>query len=334
VIVGAGGIVRSAHLPAYRALRLPVLGVFDVMPRRARELARAWRIPRVYSSLADAARERGVVYDLAVPGDQVLPVLRALPPRAAVLIQKPLGRDLAEARRILVLARSRRFAAAVNFQLRFSPNMLALRDVIERGQLGEIRDVEVRVCTHTPWGLWKFMSGIPRLEILYHSIHYLDLLRSLFGEPRGVHAWAGGDPERPRYADTRSTIVLDYAHRLRCAVHTNHLHVFGPKRAASEIKVEGTKGAALARMGVNLEYPRGRPDTLELARLGGPWRSIRLRGSWFPRAFEGTMSSLQRFATGESRELPTAVADAARTMALVEACYRSAARAGTPVPAV
>ncbi len=39
-IIGCGGIVRDAHLPAYRKTGLPVAGVFDVNGEAARLLAR------------------------------------------------------------------------------------------------------------------------------------------------------------------------------------------------------------------------------------------------------------------------------------------------------
>ena len=104
-----------------------------------------------------------------------------------MLIQKPMGRDLADARRILAIARERELVAAMNFQLRFAPNMLALRDALARRLFGDILDIEVRINLHTPWEYWAFLKGVPRLEILMHSIHYLDLIRSLFGEPRGVY---------------------------------------------------------------------------------------------------------------------------------------------------
>ncbi len=334
VTLGAGGIVRHAHLPAYARAGLPVRGLYDLRPEVARATAAALGIPMVYETLEQAVEDPAVVFDVAVPADQVLALLERVPDGASVLIQKPMGRDLAEARRIRGLCRAKRLTAAVNFQLRFSPNMLALRDALERGLLGTVRDVEVRVNTHTPWELWSFMAGIPRLEVLYHSIHYLDLLRSLFGEPLGVHCWAAPDPGHAGpYADTRSTTVLVYPGALRCTVHTNHAHRFGVAHAVSELKVEGSAGGALARMGVNLDYPRGVPDTLELARLGQPWQALPLRGSWFPAAFEGTMASLQRFAGGEDDALPTSVEDALRTMALVEACYLSSAGGGTRLPA-
>ena len=48
-----------------------------------------------------------------------------------------MDRDLAGARRILSICREKKLKAAINFQLRFSPNMLALKDALTRGILGE-----------------------------------------------------------------------------------------------------------------------------------------------------------------------------------------------------
>jgi len=334
VFIGAGGVVRDAHMPAYRNLRLPVRGVFDVDPKASKKTAEMFGIRHVYGSLAEAAQIPDVVFDVAVPADRILGVLAGLPRGATVLIQKPMGRDLAEAKRILALCRRRELVAAVNFQLRFAPNMLVLRAALAHGRIGEPTDVEVRVNTHTPWELWSFMKGIPRMEILYHSIHYLDLVRWLFGEPQGVNAWARPEPDAKGYADTRSSIQLLYDRALRCTLGANHGHAHGAKHAASHLKVEGTKGAAVAKMGVNLAYPKGEPDSLELAARGKPWKEIPLRGSWFPEAFAGPMSNLQRFAAGEDPLLLTSVEDAIKTMALVEACYLSASKPGTRVPEI
>jgi hypothetical protein len=44
------------------------------------------------------------------------------------------------------------------------------------------------------------------------------------------------------------------------------------------------------------------------------------------------MANLQRFAAGEDSTLESAVDDAWHTMALVEACFRSAVAPATPVP--
>jgi predicted dehydrogenase len=222
----------------------------------------------------------------------------------------------------------------MNFQLRFSPNILALSDLLKRGLLGEVTDVEVRLVVKQPWHLWEFLKGAPRLEILYHSIHYLDVIRSFVGEPRGVYCRAVAHPAVPDFQDTRSTIILDYGDNVRCSLLLNHVHQQDSTYCASFLKVEGTRGAARLTLGVNIDYPNGPPDTLEVSIDRGGWKSIPLRGSWFIEAFEGPMSNLQSFIAGEDEALVSPVEDAVRTMALVEACYQSSAAGGTPVPRV
>jgi predicted dehydrogenase len=177
------------------------------------------------------------------------------------------------------------------------------------------------------------MRGIPRLELLYHSIHYLDSLRHLLGEPRGVFSRATRNPSMPEYPDVASATILDYGPSLRVTVNAFHAHAPLPTHAMSQIRVEGTRGAAVARMGVNLAYPVGEPDTLEIWTSGADrFESVPLRGSWVTEAFEGPMSNLQRFAAGEDASLVSPMGDAVKTMALVEACYLASQAPGTPIP--
>lgn len=210
VLIGAGAIVRTAHLPAYRRLGLPVRGIFDVQRQAATEAARDFGVEVVFESLDQACASPDVVFDVAVPGDQVLSVLEVLPPHAAVLVQKPMGNNLQAARRILETCRARALTSALNFQLRFSPNVLLAHDLLRRGLLGEIADIEVRLQVRQPWENWAFARHAPRLEILYHSIHYLDTIRRLAGEPLSVYCRAVTHPAMPGFADTRSSIILDY----------------------------------------------------------------------------------------------------------------------------
>jgi predicted dehydrogenase len=184
-----------------------------------------------------------------------------------------------------------------------------------------------------PWELWPFMKGLKRMEIALHSIHYLDFIRSVLGEPRAVMARTVKHPDAPELASSRTTAILDYGPDVRCALSVNHHHKHGPKHQRSELRLEGTRGAAVVTLGVNLDYPRGRPDALEIALEDEhTWQDVPLEGNWFPDAFRGTMSSLQRVASGEDTQLPTSVEDAWHTMALVEALYASDAGGGTPLP--
>ena len=330
VIIGAGGIVNDAHLPAYRLAGFPVAGIFDIDTPRAEALAGKWNLNR-FASLAEAVVVPNAVFDLATPPAAHFDLLGALPEGAAVLLQKPMGRDLDEATQILKRARARRLTAAVNFQLRFSPMMLAVADALAQGLLGRLIDVEIHLNILTPWHLFPFLKGLPRIEIAVHSIHYFDLIRSLLGNPTGVHARTMGHPASDM-AQTRTSAILDYGNNVRCTLSINHDHDFGRRFQDSTFRFEGDQGVAVAKMGILLDYPRGEPDELWIARKGQDWEQVPLEGAWFPHAFIGTMSNLQRFAAGEDPTPITSVEDAWHTMALVEACFTANAAPATPVP--
>lgn len=330
VIIGAGGIVNDAHLPAYRLGAFPVAGIFDIDRGRAEALAAKWGL-KVFSSLAEAAAVEHAVFDLATPPAAHLEVLGALPPGSVALIQKPMGRDLDEATRILQLARARKLTAAVNFQLRFAPMMLALSDALERGGLGRLIDVEIHLNILTPWHLFPFLKGLPRIEIAVHSIHYFDFIRALLGNPASVHARTMGHPLSDM-AQTRTSAILDYGDQVRCTLSINHDHDFGRRFQDSTFRFEGDQGVAVVKMGILLNYPEGEPDELWIAQRGGEWTEVPLQGRWFPDAFVGRMANLQRFAAGEDPTLISSVEDAWHTMALVEACFTASAAPATPVP--
>jgi predicted dehydrogenase len=330
VTFGAGTIVGDAHYPAYRKSGVQIAGIYDPDRAKAEKLAEAWDV-KAFASAAEAAAVEGAIFDLATPPERHAEVLRTLPDGAAALIQKPMGADLAGATEILEICRQKNLVAAVNFQLRFAPMMLALKDAIAKGLLGEVVDFDAWLALATPWPYWEFVLRAPRVEITLHSIHYLDLIRQLLGEPKGVHARTLGHPDHS-VAQTRTSAILDYGDRARCALSINHDHKFGRKYQACEFRICGTEGAAYLKLGVNLDYPRGEPDVLEIFPKGGDgWVNVPLTGTWFPDGFVGRMANLQRFVAGEDAELVSSVEDAWSTMALVEAAYRSSASPATPI---
>ncbi|WP_152047805.1 Gfo/Idh/MocA family protein [Aureimonas psammosilenae] len=329
VVIGAGTIVSDAHLPAYLLAELPVAGVFDLDADKARGVAGRFGVP-AFATLDEALAVRDAVFDLALPPSAHLSVLNRLPEGSAALLQKPMGTDLSEATAILKAVRERRLVAAVNFQLRFAPMMLALTDAVAKGRLGRLVEVEMHSNVMTPWSLWPFLKGMKRVEIAVHSIHYLDLMRHFLGDPAGVHAKTLGHPSSD-VAQTRTSAILDYGDTVRAVMSINHNHDFGRRFQDCSFRLEGTNGAAVAKLGVNLDYPRGESDELLICARGGGWESVPLEGAWFPHAFIGTMSNLQRFAAGEDMRLVTSVEDAFGTMALVEACFASSAAPATPL---
>ncbi len=336
VLVGAGGIVRDAHLPAYRKAGFPVVAVVNRDLARARRLASDFAIPAVHGSLdeAIAAAPPGTVFDLALPAAAQLDALERLPTGASVLIQKPMGENLEQATRFRRVCEERHLNAAVNFQLRYAPAVLAARNLIARGVIGELTDLEIRIAVRTPWHLWPFLRDVPFAEIYYHSIHYLDLCRSFLGDPAGVWASTLPHPATPGLDGSRSMYILDYGARVRVTISANHHHGYGDGHAEAFIQWSGTAGAIRATLGVLMRYPEGAPDRFELCELRGEvaqWRDLPIRGSWFPDAFIGTMASVMRSADGLDLTPATAPADAWQTMLLADAAVRSSQSGATRV---
>lgn len=335
LIVGAGGIVKNAHLPAYRIAGFPVWGICDIDRPKAEALAEDSGVTHSFGALEEALAEAppDTVFDLAVPTSHFAGMLSKLPRGAHVLMQKPMGESLADARRLLAICRDRNLNAAVNCQLRYAPFVAAARKMVHEGMIGDLIDIEMRLTTMTPWGLFPFLKGLPRMEILYHSIHYIDLFRSFLGDPLGVMAKTVSHPDFPELASVCSTIIMDYAVPARATITTNHMHRFGPRHQESYLKWEGTKGAIKARVGLLMDYPHGAGDLLEYCLLDeagkpGAWTTVPLEGSWFPEAFIGTMAQVLRHKEGSLKEMEISVEDVIRTMECVEAAHVSSQQGG------
>lgn len=336
-IVGAGAIVRDAHLPAYKKAGWIVGGIFDLNAERADELAAKFGIPNSFKSLQALLNDTppDAVYDIAVPASAMHEILAQLPQNATVLIQKPFGENIAVAKSLLGLCHEKEFTAGVNLQMKFIPAVVAAKKMIEMGLIGEVHDMEIRMNISHPWHLWDFLFGLPRMEMLYHSIHYIDLLKYFFGDPCGVYAKTLQHPKQMQLASTRSIIILDYDKPIKAHINTNHGHDFGLKHQDSFIKWEGTSGAIKSTLGLNLNFPKGEKDCFEYVTLmegtEPEWKPLEIEGSWYPDAFIGSMADLLCFSEGTSDKLITSVDEAYKTMQIVEAAYESSASGATPL---
>ncbi len=186
-IVGCGAITREAHLPVAAAdRRVEVTALCD------RERGNAWR----------AARETGIdpeiVADVAQLAGKVDAAIVAVPPRlhAAVSIQlmdmgidvlceKPLANTTDDGRRMVDAARTNGRVLAVALMMRFFPHNLWLRDLVEDGEIGEVREVIVEDGAPLDWPMASnsyFDRRATGGGVLFdNGVHLLDRVLWLFG---------------------------------------------------------------------------------------------------------------------------------------------------------
>ena len=68
-IIGAGGIVNDAHLPAYSIAGYDVRGIYDIKPDKALATAEKFSISKIFETLTELTNEAApnAIYDVAVP---------------------------------------------------------------------------------------------------------------------------------------------------------------------------------------------------------------------------------------------------------------------------
>jgi predicted dehydrogenase len=334
--VGAGFIMRDIQLAAYAKAGFTVEAIASRDPHSAALVASARRIPKAYGNYQELLRDESIqVIDIAVPPDRQLEVVRDVVEAQGktghirgVLAQKPLGMTYGQAREIVELCEQAGITLAVNQNMRYDQSIRALKTVLTRGYLGEpvLGTIDMRAIPH--WAPWVQPYG--KLTLLVMSIHHLDAFRYLFGNPDSVYVSARQDP-RTRFAHTDGIplYILEYDSGFRAAswddVWAGPAREGGAPDLYIRWRVEGTEGMARGTIGWPA-YPNAEPSTIDFTTAAQPgvWFSPRWSEVWFPDAFWGTMGQL--LDALDTRDEPLISGrDNLKTMALVDACYRSLA---------
>ena len=73
--------------------------------------------------------------------------------------------------------------AAVNQQCAGRGGIAAAKQIIDRGFIGDLTDLQINVSVKTPWQMWPWLRDSDQLDVMFHSIHYIDAIRFLAGDP-------------------------------------------------------------------------------------------------------------------------------------------------------
>jgi predicted dehydrogenase len=328
--IGAGFIMRDVQLVAYGNAGLSVVAIASKHAAHAREVAELRGIPKVYDTWQELLDDSSIeVLDIAVPPDiQPSIVLEAARRKRVqgILAQKPLAMNCRQAREMVEACEHAGIRLAVNQNMRYDQSIRALKTVLKRGYLGDpvLATIEMRAIPH--WQTW--LRDYQRLTLFAMSIHHLDCFRFLFGDPESVYASVRLDPRTTfPHRDGIALYILEYANGLRAAGWDDVWA--GPVREGTALdnyirwRIEGTGGMAKGTIGWP-GYPCKVPSTIDFTTVQQPgcWFSPRWPEVWFPDAFEGTMGELLS-SLAEGREPAISGRDNLRTIALVEACYKS-----------
>ncbi|MEZ6122606.1 MAG: Gfo/Idh/MocA family oxidoreductase [Planctomycetaceae bacterium] len=332
--IGAGFIMADCHLVAYRQHGLNPVAITSRTRATADAVAERHHIPVVCSTVEELVQRPDVrVLDVAVPPDcQADVIRRALGQKhhlRAILAQKPLGRSAAEAADIVRWCEDSGILLGVNQNMRYDQSVRACHAVLKSGVLGEpvLATIDMRAIPH--WMPWQERQGWVTLRIM--SIHHLDTFRYWLGDPDRIFCSVRPDPRTSRrfpHQDGIVLSVLEYDSGVRASAWDDVWAGPSAEGSGADIgirwRVEGTLGMAKGTIGWPA-YPQRVPSTLEYTTVSdnGNWHRPQWDSVWFPDAFVGPMADILT-SLEQGTDHPCSGRDNLKTMALVDAAYRSA----------
>ena len=187
-VVGLG-FIGPVHIEALRRLGINVVGVADMVEEKAQQAAKAWGLAKSYGSLEEVLRDEEVgVVHLATPNHLHFSMAReALKAGRHVMCEKPLAMNSVESGELVELAKQTGLAAGVNYNVRFYPLCLEARDMVQRGDVGEVYSVcgsyvqdWLFYPTDYNWRLLAEEGGQLR-AVADIGTHWLDLVHNITG---------------------------------------------------------------------------------------------------------------------------------------------------------
>ncbi len=189
-ILAAGGIARkfAADIPQHTASTVVAVG--SRSRERAEEFASANGVARAHGSYEDLVADPEVeaVYVASPHSEHRDHALLAIEAGKHVLVEKSFTRNAAEAREVLDAARERGVFAMEAMWSRFLPHMVALRQTIASGAIGDVVTLVAshgQPIAHVPRMARPELAGGALLDLgIYPVAFAFDVL----GEPNSVHA--------------------------------------------------------------------------------------------------------------------------------------------------
>jgi predicted dehydrogenase len=326
-IVGCGGIVKLAHLPAYQAYGVDVVGVYDPAPEATAGIQARFPVVRnVFAGLDELlAHPQIEVVDIAThPAVRLDLMRRAVAAGKHVLAQKPLALEVGAAQELVAEAERRGVQVAVNQNGRWAPAWRVATLLIEQGAVGDVSAVTHLYEHDFAWTLGTAFDEIEHLVIYDFSVHWIDITRCwLDGKTvAAVRALEYRTPAQPAEgkAPWGAWIVVDYEDGTSAAIRS--VGSARTRRPGNPFWIHGTEGTIRGSVRKGTDY-------VELERDGTATR-YELEGEWLPDGFAGTIGELFS-AIAEQREPFNSARHNLLTLQMTLAACRSAEQSGRPV---
>ena len=216
-VIGCG-VISKFHIHAIEAIEeAELIGVYDPYVPAREKAADTYKI-RAFDSQEEllACPDIDAVCILTPSGLHFPVAMKALEAGKHVVVEKPMALTLEDADTLLAKSESLGLKVCVISQLRFSPEVQAVRKALEEGQFGKIVSASLSMkyyreeayYTSSSWrGTWQMDGGG---ALMNQGIHGVDLLQYLVGPVKQLRGICKTQT-RPMETEDSAVAVLEFA---------------------------------------------------------------------------------------------------------------------------
>jgi predicted dehydrogenase len=318
------GYISKIHARAAQAQPdTELVAVVNHRPESMAAFATEFGIPRQYPNVTELL-EAGDIDALVVSTPNYLhapETIAALKAGVHVMVEKPMGMNATEAEAMLAASRKAGALLMVAHCWRFDPEVLWLKEQVERGRLGQIIRTK-GYGVHANWGPggWfaqkKFAGGGALADM---GIHALDTARFLLGDPQPVSVYARlGTYYKDFDVDDTGVIWVNWGNGATSYLESGwwQPHTDGPEAAT---QLYGTAGFGQV-FPTRLLLPQAGQTEVEKIDPGFPY----VRDPHCPQSMYDTQMAYFLECIRSGREPKPGGAEGLLNMRVVDAAYRSA----------
>ncbi len=320
-IIGAGNIIENSHLPIYKKNGLNVKNIYDIDLKRSTKLKKKFNIEKISIHLDEILEDKSLdIIDIAVPAEFNKELfIKSIYNDKNILIQKPLSNNIYSAEEIVKIYKKTKLKANVNHQMQYSPAISAAKYIIKNNYLGKI--ISFKLFTHrfTDWSIWPWLEKIDYPELRYNSIHYLDTIRYLFGNPNFLDAKLINSDNDINDKPMNTNIKFEYQN-FNGELDIKHNSKLNPKKWQAGYKIVGDNGYCEGKISSMIGNGNDFLDSLRISCKINKKKYenyFEFEGRWFSEAFLGPMYSLMH-SINDNTEPRTNIYDAFETLLLLE----------------
>lgn len=249
-IIGCGDVTEHKSGPAFNLVEgSKLVAVMRRNAAKAKDYANRHKVPKWYTSAYDLISDEDVnaVYVATPPDTHAKYTIAALNAGKPVYVEKPMALNYEQCQEMIEAARKNRQPLFVAYYRRALPGFLKVRELIEKGAIGEVRLVTINLfqapkmqdlkSTDLPWRVNPEKAGAGYFfDLASHQLDYLDFL---FGPAKVVSSIASNQAKLYAAEDIVSA-TLTFDKGIICS--GNWCFTIAPENEEDKIEIIGSKG--------------------------------------------------------------------------------------------